>query len=197
MARPASVAGVGVAALGASYLAVRAGVGDRVDDAVRSRLRAGRCPRADRVVGVATDLGSVYGLLGVGGALAGSGHHRLASEVVAAGGLAWIGAQAAKPLLDRPRPYQAGVATRLVAPPAGSSWPSGHAAVMGAIAATVLPEVPRRARPVVIAIAAAVGVSRLHVGVHHLSDLVAGFGVGLVSSALGRALLLRLRGVDR
>lgn len=194
MPRAASVAALGIAALGASYLAVRAGIGDRLDDGVRARLRAGRSPAADRAVGIATDLGSVYGLAGVSGALAAAGHRRLAGEVLTAGGLAWVGAQAAKPLLHRPRPYEGGQATRLVAPPAGTSWPSGHAAVAGAMAASVVPELPRRVRPVVIGVAGAVGVSRLHVGVHHFTDLIAGFGVGLVSSAAAQALLRWLRG---
>lgn len=200
MARPsptAAVAAVGVAALGVSYLAVRTGVAERIDGAVRSQLCVGRSASTDRVVGIATDLGSVYGLTGVGGALAAAGHRRLAGELLTAGGIAWLGSQAAKPLLARPRPYEAGQATRLVAPPAGSSWPSGHAAVAVAMAATVLPELPRPARPVVVATAAAVGLSRLHVGVHHLTDLLAGFGVGLVSSASAHTLLRRLRSARR
>jgi membrane-associated phospholipid phosphatase len=178
-------------AIGGSYLAVRGGVSDRMDAAAGRLAVRVRAPEADRLIGVATDLGSVYGLAGVAGALAGAGHRRLAAQVGVAGVLAWTGAQAAKPLLRRPRPYELGTSHRLVAPPAGSSWPSGHAAVAASMAASVLHELPRRHRPLAIVLTAAVGLSRLRVGVHHLTDVVAGFGVGALSATAARSLLRR------
>ena len=186
--RAAVLAGLAVAG---SYLAVRTGVGERLDAAARRAAVRGGSPRADRVISVATDLGSVYGLAGVSAALAGAGRRRLASEVVAAGLTAWTGAQAAKPLLPRQRPYELGTSPRLVAPPAGSSWPSGHAAVAAAIAATILPELPRRHRAGVVALTGAIGLSRLRVGVHHLTDVIAGFGVGVLSARTTRPLIER------
>lgn len=191
--RPGRTAVVaGLAVLG-SYLAVRSGVGERVDLAARARVAACRTPRTDRVVAVVTDLASVYGLTGVAGALAAAGHRRLAAEVGASGLLAWTGAQAAKPLLDRARPYEQGASERLVAPPAGTSWPSGHAAVAAAMATVVLPALPRRARPAVLATVAGIGVTRLHVGVHHLTDVVAGYGVGVLSALAARRVVGHLR----
>lgn len=181
-----------VGAVAGSYLLVRSGLGDHLDRQAQARVSAGRSRAVDQVVATVTDLGSVYGLAGISGALAGAGHRRLATEVAASGATAWIGAQAAKPLLERQRPYERGDLPRLVAPPAGSSWPSGHAAVVAAIAGSVLPELPRRARPALVAAALGVGLSRLHVGVHHLTDLVAGFGVGVLSSVVGRRVVARL-----
>lgn len=165
-----------------SYLAVRSGEADPVDAAAGRFATRGDSPRLDRVIGIATDLGSVYGLAGVAGSLALSGRPRLAVRVTASGLTAWTAAQAVKPLLHRPRPYELGTSPRLVAPPAGSSWPSGHAAVAAAMAATVVPELPRRQRVGAVVLTTAVGVSRLRVGVHHLTDVFAGFGVGVMSA---------------
>jgi membrane-associated phospholipid phosphatase len=189
--RPTRAMVLATLAIGGSYVAVRSGRGDRVDAAAERLLVRGGSPQVDRAVSVTTDLGSVYGLAGVAGVLAGTGHRRLAAQVAVAGTLAWTGSQAAKPLLRRPRPYELGTSQRLVAPPAGSSWPSGHAAVAASMAASVLPELPRRHRPVVVALTTAVGLSRLRVGVHHLTDVVAGFGVGVLSATVARSLFRR------
>ena len=171
-----------------SYLAIRSGQADPVDAAAGRLATRGHSPGADRLIGVATDLGSVYGLVGVAGSLAVSRRPRLAARVVASGLTAWTVAQAVKPLLHRPRPYELGTSPRLVSPPAGSSWPSGHAAVAAAMAATVVPQLPRRHRVGATVLTAAVGISRLRVGVHHLTDVIAGFGVGVMSAlAVGEA----------
>lgn len=189
--RPTRATVLSTLAIGGSYLAVRSRTSDPVDAAAERLAVRGRSARLDRAIGVTTDLGSVYGLAGVAAALAGTGHRRLAAQVGVAGILAWTGAQAAKPLLRRPRPYELGTSHRLVAPPAGSSWPSGHAAVAASMAASVLPELPRRHRPLALALTAAVGLSRLRVGVHHLTDVVAGLGVGALSATAARSLLRR------
>jgi membrane-associated phospholipid phosphatase len=177
----------GSLAVAGSYLAVRGGAFERVDELARRGIARGASPRVDRLISIATDLGSVYGLAGVSAALGASGRPRLAGQVATAGLTAWTVAQAAKPLLPRARPYELGTASRLVAPPAGSSWPSGHAAVAAAMTATVLPQLPRGGRVGAVLLAGAVGVSRLRVGVHHLTDVIAGFGVGALSAlAAGR-----------
>jgi membrane-associated phospholipid phosphatase len=188
--RPGRTLALASAAVIGSYLAVRSGAGERFDALARRGVARGS-PRADRVVSIATDLGSVYGLAGVSAALAGSGRPRLGAQVGVAGLVAWTAAQCAKPLLYRQRPYEMGTAARLVSPPAGSSWPSGHAAVAAAMTATVLPQLPRGGRIGAVVVTAAVGVSRLRVGVHHLTDVIAGFGVGVVSAVATRSLLGR------
>ena len=171
-----------------SYLAIRSGKAEPLDAAAGRLATRGDSPRLDRVIAIATELGSVYGLAGVAGSLAVSRRPRLAVRLAAAGLTAWTAAQAVKPLLHRPRPYELGTSPRLVSPPAGSSWPSGHAAVAAAMAATVVPELPRHHRVGAVVLTTAVGVSRLRVGVHHLTDVVAGFGVGVMSAlAVGEA----------
>jgi membrane-associated phospholipid phosphatase len=180
--RRATLAAVGLVA--ASYAAVRSGRSERLDRQAAKALAYPLGHRIDVVVAAGTDLGSVYGIAGIAGVLAATGRRRAAVDVAAVGALAWTAAQAAKPLVGRERPYIVEGADRLVAVPAGSSWPSGHVAVASAMAAT-LAEHHLPGRPARLARAAAVGVavSRCYVGVHHLTDVLAGWGVGVLCSA--------------
>ncbi|MFQ6326790.1 bifunctional phosphatase PAP2/diacylglycerol kinase family protein [Nocardia sp. CWNU-33] len=93
----------------------------------------------------------------------------------------------AKPLLPRRRPPDESVpfVRRLVSPPVSSSFPSGHAASAAAFATGVALESPT-AGVLVAPIALAVGYSRVHIGVHWPSDVVAG-------AALGSAIALATR----
>jgi len=172
----------------ASGLAVRGGRADELDERARERITALRSPERDAVVRVATDLGSLYGVGVVAGALAVAGRPGLALRVGAAGATAWTLAQGAKPLLPRERPYQANGAERLVVEPAGSSWPSGHAAVAAAMASTLGEDQGPLTRSLLSAAAVGVGLSRVYVGVHHLSDAIAGLGLGGLSAGLLRTL---------
>lgn len=178
---------LGLAALAASASAVASGRAEGTDAAARGRAAALRTPERDAVVRVATDIGSLYGVGVVAGGLAllGAGHR--AAAVARAGSAAWTAAQVAKPLLPRTRPYERDEAERLVVEPAGTSWPSGHAAVAAAMA-----DVLARGRgPVTgsaLALAAVgVGMSRVYVGVHHLSDAVAGLGLGVIVARAAEA----------
>lgn len=92
-----------------------------------------------------------------------------------------------KPLLPRRRPpaaelpaYQA-----LPSPPTSSSFPSGHAASAAAFATAVGLQSPKLGLALA-PVAAAVGYSRVHVGVHWASDVAAGAALGA-----GLALLTR------
>jgi len=176
-----------------SGLAARDGSATALDDAVRRRVESLRTPERDAVVRVATDLGSMYGVGVVSGLLGAAGRPRLARRVGLAGASAWVLAQAAKPLLPRDRPYLTGAAERLVVRPAGTSWPSGHAAVAAALAATLGEGRGPAVRGLLTASAAAVGVSRVYVGVHHASDVVAGFGLGGLTASLLRGFRARAR----
>lgn len=185
MGRPPRVAAAGAsAAVAASYLLVRRGHAEVVDRPARAVLARPLGDRADVVLGAVTDLGSVYGLGGLSVTLAATGRRRAAVDVAASGLVAWVAAQAAKPALDRPRPYQLATAPRLVAVPAGSSWPSGHAAVAAAAAAALHPHLNGPARAGAWSAVGAVAASRLYVGVHHLTDVVAGVGVGVLSASV-------------
>jgi membrane-associated phospholipid phosphatase len=186
--RDVALTALAVTSVVGSYLAVRSGRIAALDARVGAVLSRPRGATVDRVVGAVTDLGSVYGAAGMAAALAGAGHRRRAVDVLGGTAIAWAGAQAINPLLGRERPYQSEAAARLVAVPAGTSWPSGHAAVTAAIATAVAPGLRPAGRLGAAAAVAFVGATRCYVGVHHPTDVVAGAGVGVLSTGAWRRL---------
>jgi membrane-associated phospholipid phosphatase len=167
---------------------VRTGAGDPLDRAARDALARPLGPRADLTIGAVTDLGSIYGLAGIATTLFVGGRRRAALDSALAGTAAWAVAQSLKPTLDRPRPYQVDAAERLVAVPAGSSWPSGHSAVAAATATSLSPHLGPVSRTLAAGFVGTVAVSRLYVGVHHLTDVVAGVAVGHLCARAVRGL---------
>lgn len=167
-----------IATVLASHRLVRTGAGDPLDRAARDALARPLGERVDLTIGAVTDLGSVYGLMGIAATLWVGGRRRPAVDAAIAGAAAWAVAQGMKPTLDRPRPYQVDAAARIVAVPAGSSWPSGHSAVAAATATSLSPHLGPMSRLVSGVFVGTVALSRLYVGVHHLTDVVAGVAVG-------------------
>jgi undecaprenyl-diphosphatase len=108
---------------------------------------------------------------------------RLALFLAIAGAGALTLSPVLKALVGRLRP----VVEHPVAHGAGNSFPSGHAlgsiVCYGALVLVFLPALPRRARrPVTIAVAALVvviGVSRIMLGVHYLSDVIGAWALGV------------------
>ena len=92
----------------------------------------------------------------------------------------------------RPRPFETiPQADPLIGATVGLSMPSGHAATSFA-GAVVLTYLLRRVAPYVFLLAAAIAFSRIYVGVHYLSDVLAGAALG-AAVALAALALLRLR----
>ncbi len=183
---------VAAAAVAVSYLAMRSPALEERERALAVRVRRPRGPLVDRVVSAATDLGSMFAVAGTAGVLATSHRLRSAVDVFGGGMLAWSAAQGLKPLVRRPRPYQLEKAERLVAEPSGSSWPSAHPAVVAAVASVLSPRLPRNGRGVGTVIAVFVAASRVYVGVHYPTDVVAGLGIGALSGTAWQGAATRL-----
>jgi membrane-associated phospholipid phosphatase len=101
---------------------------------------------------------------------------------------------ALKPLTRRRRPAIAR-ARPLVRMPRSRSFPSGHTAAAFAFATGVAPVLPAAALPL-YAMAALVGYSRVHTGVHYPLDVVSGALCGVALAELTNACLDRLGDVD-
>ena len=109
---------------------------------------------------------------------------RLVAFVAVTGaGLAVLG-PATKALVDRARPV---VDVAVVQTPSNASFPSGHAmtsvVLWGALLLLALPAVGRRTRPwllgAAVLVVLAVSFTRLALGVHFVSDVLAGWALGL------------------
>jgi undecaprenyl-diphosphatase len=94
--------------------------------------------------------------------------------------------------VDRP-PLHHGSPNPLVHVPADHSFPSGHAATSFAAALILASSAPRRAWLFYV-LAAAIGFSRIYVGVHYPSDVLGGALLGLL---VATALLRLARGRRR
>lgn len=118
------------------------------------------------------------------------------SALVAAG-VAMAASQAISHVWDRPRPFATHeAATHLLsAPSPDPSFPSDHAAAAFAIAFCVF-AFSRWAGAGFLAAATLIGLSRLALGQHYPSDVVAGMAVGFASAMLvvhlGQAWIRRL-----
>lgn len=135
-----------------------------------------------------------HGLLWAGIAAAGAGIGRRPRRAAlrGMGSLALaslVSNSVAKPLVGRrrPDPERTQLARRIGRTPWTSSFPSGHSASAAAFATGAALELPWSA-PVIVPLAAAVAYSRVHVGVHYKSDVVAGAAVGVAVALIGRRL---------
>ncbi len=98
--------------------------------------------------------------------------------------LAWL----LKELIMRPRP--AGLWTEVLAREGGVvsyGYPSGHAAVVTAIAVTLWPYVAKQYRPWLVVMVLAVGITRIILGVHAPLDIVGGVLLGAMVPLLIRS----------
>lgn len=96
----------------------------------------------------------------------------------------------AKGFVDRVRPTLTDPAlSALVAVPGDASFPSGHATSAFAVAGVVALLHPSL-RALVLSLASMIAVSRVYLGVHYPSDVVAGAGLGL---AIGVAVVFGAR----
>lgn len=180
-------AAFGAGLLAGAWYALSKPAIQRADVRAGDALRRFGTPPMDRAVSVTTDLGSVYAVCGIAATLAATGRRRTAADVLGLGGVAWVVAQGSKTRVKRQRPYEADGVRRLIRPPTGSSFPSGHAAVGVAVMA-LLAERARGpiSRTALGALAGYVPLSRVYVGVHYPTDVIGGAGLGLLLASLWR-----------
>lgn len=90
-----------------------------------------------------------------------------------------------KPLVARPRPFALRPEVlRLIPPPSDFSFPSGHTAASFAATAALWRGKSRLWIPAVV-LAAAIGLSRLYLGVHYPSDVLCGALLGIFCGLIG------------
>ena len=94
-----------------------------------------------------------------------------------------------KTMIDRRRPAPKGHRPHSLRQPLTSSFPSGHASA--AMVAAALLSRRSRLAPGVYGLALVVALSRIHVRIHHASDVAAGMAIGAALGAFARRLLRR------
>jgi membrane-associated phospholipid phosphatase len=95
-----------------------------------------------------------------------------------------VAVRAVKPAVERVRPCHSLASVRApIGCGSGKSFPSAHAADTGAAAAIVAWGAPALT-PLALIIAVVVGISRVYLGVHYPSDVVAGWIIGAAVAAV-------------
>lgn len=90
-----------------------------------------------------------------------------------------------KNIVARPRPFaEIEALIPLIAKPTDFSFPSGHTTASFAVALVMLRMLPKKIGIPAVVLAALVVFSRLYLGVHYPTDVLAGFVVALVGSSL-------------
>ena len=106
--------------------------------------------------------------------------------------VAWLGANLAKGVADRPRPYEVVTGAVLRQEPAhGTSFPSSHTAIAVAVVLTAIPFLPRRGVVISLVYAILVAWSRVYLGVHYPLDVIGGACIGLMVGG-GALVLIRV-----
>jgi undecaprenyl-diphosphatase len=179
---------IAAAAAGVGYVALATDAGREADADLFAAVNRGHGFDADRAFTGITELGSMYAAGAAAGTLAALGRPRQATRAFLAAGTTWLLGQGVKKLVDRPRPYVADPdGTRaMIAPPAGTSWPSSHPAVLTSFTTVATRElgVGRLARSGLTALGVSVAASRVYLGVHYPSDVASGFLLGRAVAAV-------------
>jgi undecaprenyl-diphosphatase len=147
-------------------------------------------PALDHVMAAASNRGLLLALAGAFAVYLGvrSPHRWLAAVLllVAVGIADLVSVRVVKPAVDRERPCHSLASVRApLGCGSGKSFPSAHAADTAAAAAVITWAAPALAA-LGLGVAVVVGISRVYLGVHYPSDVVAGWVLG---AAVGAALI--------
>jgi membrane-associated phospholipid phosphatase len=186
MTAPMSTSSPGRAQFGASVERF-----DRRGDQVLEHLRG---TRADALLRAASEIGDfslIWHGINLTRGIAVRRPDQVLGLAVALGLESLLVNQGIKRLFRRQRPTVDGDARTPVRRPATSSFPSGHASA-AAFNATILSTWDRKRAPLWWSLAAIVGISRAHVRIHHLSDVVGGLIIGVALGTVAGRLLRRL-----
>ncbi|MFR9776359.1 flippase-like domain-containing protein [Micromonospora sp. MS34] len=135
-------------------------------------------------------LGAYPAILVAAAVAAAARQWRLSRDLLVAGNLAYWGAMLAKLVVARARPAAYLADIRFHETITGRyGYPSGHVAVVTALAAVLAPVLPRRLRGLVWLAVAVVAVARIYVGAHLPVDVLGGFLVGWFAASLTRVLV--------
>ncbi len=170
-------AGVGAVAIAG---ATARGRGRDLDRRLYRVLDRPARPVVDRCFEAITELGSIWASGAAAAVMAGRGRGREGLDALGAAGAMWAIGQLLKKAV-RPRPYDALTEVRLrIDRPRGTSWPSSHPAVLLAFVSVASRDVgaSRLVRGGLAALAGAVGVSRVALGVHYPADVAGGLLLG-------------------
>ena len=162
---------------------------DEAVDRVWDRLRGH--PTLDRVFYTASELGDfslVWHLLGMAkGVTSRRGSREATRLALALAAESALVNGAVKSAFRRERPVHEEERPHGLRQPLTSSFPSGHASA-AFMAATLLAD-RSRVKPAWYGLASIVAASRIHVRIHHASDVVVGAGIGLALGRLVRKLV--------
>ena len=159
----------------------------RFDDRLMAYSAGIGSERLDRVLIALTEAASLSRLwfLIAGGlaAFGGPAGRRAAARGVGAVAVASVVSNGPAKWLVRRRRPSGDWGEPLISMPPSTSFPSGHAASGFAFALAAGDELPVLL-PLLVPLAGAVAYSRVHVGVHHPTDVAAGAVIGMISAAV-------------
>lgn len=149
-----------------------------------SRMRRGALTPVMRLLTRAGTAGALWGVIAAAAFVLGGFYLPGLLVPWAAVAGSWILAEASKYLFDRSRPHDSDIGIApLVKTPSSSSFPSGHSATAAAGAISLSAAYPGLA-PVFAAAGLAVMFSRIYLGVHYPSDVLAGAAIGVICAVL-------------
>jgi len=152
-----------------------------------------RCGALDAVMLFFTHLGDKGAVWVLSGVIffASRQYRKRGFDIIAAVALCWCCNELLKHIVMRPRPFALiEQLTILVSAPASWSFPSGHACVAFAAALAYAKGIGKLGAPA-YAVAVLISFSRVYVGVHYPSDVLAGAVLGTVFAAIVLALSRR------